>query len=306
MTEVNPLIIFVPGMKPKPRPEEHADAIWRCLTAGLQRVDPELAAVMPERMACFELAAWTHLFYNEFRDIRNDLLWIDAAIKQGAPSETDRAEARSFKTRLKRLSFLLGDTLPFLIPHFADPDMQITLRDVRRYVRNEDRIGRSIRRNLRLPLRKAWHADRPILLIGHSLGSVIAWDTLWELSRVDGVGGDVDTFMTLGSPLGQRIIQRRLKGSREHGRRRYPDNIKHWQNFAAMGELTALDHSFTKDFSPMLENGLVDSIDDIRLYSHYREGSRLRVHSEYGYLLAAETAQAISDFWRRFTNVSAA
>jgi len=295
-----PSIIFVPGMKPKPAPDVHGEQVWRCLVEGVRRVDEHIADSIAANTGCFELTGWTYLFYNETRDIALDMPSIETALQTEGPSEADRIEARMWRTRLKQLSYLLGDVLPFLIPHFADENMQITLGDVRRYRRNDDNIGRSIRRNLRAPLLRAWHADRPVLLIGHSLGSVIAWDTLWELSRVDGVGGHVDIFMTLGSPLGQRVIQRALKGSKEHGRRRYPDNIRHWINLAAIGELTAIDHRMARDYAPMRAAGLVESIDDYRIYSHYRQDGELLVHSEYGYLLSETTGQLIADFWSRY------
>lgn len=296
---VAPTIIFVPGMKPKPEPALHRDAVLRCLVEGLRRVDAPMSEWLAANNEHFVLAAWTQLFYDQFRDIGEDIASIDAAIAKSGADATDISEASSLKTRLRRAAYLLGDSLPFLIPRFAGADMQITLRDVRRYARNDDNIGRTIRRNLRLPLRRAWHADSPILLIGHSLGSVIAWDTLWELSRVDGVGGNIDTFMTLGSPLGQGIIQRAIKGSKERGRRRYPDNIRRWCNIASVGELTALDHRFARDFAPMQRFGLVKSIEDHRIYSHYRQDGKLMVHSEYGYLLASTTAQQIAAFCHR-------
>lgn len=291
-----PRIIFVPGMKPKPHPDLHAEQVWRCLAEGVRRVNPDVHAELENRREDFSLVAWTHLFYDEYREISIDLPGIEAAIAKSGPDDEDIREATSFRTRFTKFAYLLGDALPFLIPKFADADMQITLKDVRRYAHNEDNIGRSIRRNLRLPLRKAWHGHRPVLLIGHSLGSVIAWDTLWEMSRVDGVGGHLDMFMTIGSPLGQRFIQSHLKGAREHGRRRYPANIRRWTNLAAVGELTAIDHRFARDYAPMLDYGLVDSIDDYRIYSHFRQGERLLVHSEYGYLLAETTGKLIADF----------
>ncbi|MEM7278123.1 MAG: hypothetical protein AAF385_08360 [Pseudomonadota bacterium] len=296
----SPLILFVPGMKPKPEPHLHSAQVWRCLLEGVRRVDTQVFETLRQREGDFELCGWTHQFYNEYRDISIDLPGIEAALKKSGPDANDIKEAKSLKTRLKQWSFLLGNALPFLIPQFADADMQITLRDVRRYMRNEDNIGRSIRRNVRLPLRKAWHAKRPVLLIGHSLGSVIAWDTLWEMSRVDGVGGHLDMFMTIGSPLGQKIIKRRLKGSREHGRRRYPDNIRRWSNLAAVGELTAIDHRLSADYADMIKFGLVKNFDDYRVYSHYREGERLLVHSEYGYLLSNTAGQLIADFLRAY------
>ncbi|MEM8981676.1 MAG: hypothetical protein AAGC71_01525 [Pseudomonadota bacterium] len=291
-----PAIIFVPGMKPKPPPSDHGREIWRCLVAGIERIDGDVGALLRGRDDLFDVAAWTHLFYDEFRDIGIDKPSIDAAIEQLEPSEDDRREAQSLRLRLLRTAYIVGDAVPFLVPRLAGRDMQITLADVRRYARNENNIGRSIRRNLRLRLRQAWQERRPVLLIGHSLGSVIAWDTLWELSRVDGVGGHVALFLTIGSPLGQNVIQRNLKGSREKGRRRYPGNIEHWVNISAVGELTALDHRFADDYDEMMRFGLVKSLTDARVYSHYRQDGKLLVHSEYGYLLATETARAIRDF----------
>ncbi|MEL7538562.1 MAG: hypothetical protein AAFZ58_05570 [Pseudomonadota bacterium] len=291
-----PAIIFVPGMKPKPPPPQHRHEVWRCLLEGIRRVDPAFGAVLGHHEDILELAAWTHLFYDEFRDIGLDQPSIEAALAQPAPTEDDRREARSLRNRMLRAFYLMGDMVPFLIPRLAGENMRVTLGDVRRYARNEDNIGRSIRRNLRLPLRKAWHSHRKVLLIGHSLGSVIAWDTLWEMSRVDGVGGHVDLFLTIGSPLGQNVIQRNLKGAREHGRRRYPSNVRHWANVSAVGELTALDHQFANDYAEMLRYGLVETLVDFRVYTHYRQDGDLLVHSEYGYLLATETATLIGEF----------
>jgi len=48
-------------------------------------------------------------------------------------------------------------------------------------VSNELEIADAIRRMLKIPLCAAASTGRPILLIGHSLGSVLAYDTLWQL-----------------------------------------------------------------------------------------------------------------------------
>ena len=36
---------------------------------------------------------------------------------------------------------------------------------------------------LKMPLRAAWGSGRPVLLAAHSMGSVIAYDALWEMTR---------------------------------------------------------------------------------------------------------------------------
>ncbi|MEN7341716.1 MAG: alpha/beta fold hydrolase [Pseudomonadota bacterium] len=302
MTETLPLIIFVPGMKPKPPPALHHDALLRCLSEGLRRVAPDVAKTLDAHPECFVRADWTWVFYQRYRDIAIDLPGIDALIAQKTPSEVDRNEAMSLATRLTRYVFLLGDALPFLINSLAGDDMRVTLADVARYVDNRKGIGDEVRSDLIAHLRDAALRKRPVLLIGHSLGSVISWDALWELSRKHEAPVGVDMFMTLGSPLGNRVIQRGLRGRHASGIDRYPDNINRWVNMVAYGELTALDRRMQNDYADMLSEGLVGSIEDYDVFNHYREGKRLLVHSEYGYLVNETTAGLIASWWREHYN----
>ena len=83
--------------------------------------------------------------------------------------------------------------------------MRVTKRD-------RQGIGREVRLMLKNELADAWADGDDVLLIGHSLGSVIAYDTLWDLSHEEPEAGVVDLFMTLGSPLATRFIRHRLRG----------------------------------------------------------------------------------------------
>ncbi|MEL7311377.1 MAG: hypothetical protein AAFN07_07700 [Pseudomonadota bacterium] len=292
-----PKIIFVPGMKPKPPAEVHRQQLWRCLLEGVERVDPTVAASMAAHPDLLERASWTWAFYGQYRDINIDLPGIETLLRQRAPTPEDLGEARSWRNRLLRLAYLAGDAVPFIVDSVANADMRVTLKDVGRYVKNTQGIGDTVRADLVDRLKMADGA--PVLVIGHSLGSVIAWDTLWTLSREQRQADvSVDHFVTLGSPLGNRVIQRGLKGRNHTGLERYPDNIRRWTNIVAVGELTALDRHMANDFGEMLELGLVEQIDDLDVYNHYRENGRLLVHSEYGYLVNATTGRLLADWWR--------
>ena len=139
-----------------------------------------------------------------------------------------------------------------------------------------------------------------VLLIGHSLGSVIAYDTLWELSHQEGVTGKVD-FLTLGSPMGMRYIRRRLLGMNGSGEKSYPGMIRHWINLSAEGDVTALNQNLRDSFHPMLELGLVESIEDHchGIYNFFRTDEGLNSHRSYGYLVNPAVGGIIAGWWKR-------
>ncbi|MBT8082402.1 MAG: hypothetical protein KJP08_03420 [Gammaproteobacteria bacterium] len=294
----HPLILFVPGLLPKPEPAIHREALLRCLLTGVRRVDAGVADTIEAAPASFDLVAWTYDFYLEHRDFELDRAGVDAVIEQTEPSEADIAEATSLGRRFTRWLYLLGDLVPFLIPHLAPEKVEVHLRDLMRYVGDENGIAAHTREMLKMRLRAADEGGQPVLLIGHSMGSVIAWDSLWELSHSGRDNLRLDTLLTMGSPLGQRFLQERIKGGRETGRDRYPGNVRRWKNMAALGDLTSLDRRLADDFREMLELGLVDSIEDEPLLTYFHYEGELNAHSEYGYLVHEKTARTIVEWWR--------
>jgi hypothetical protein len=242
--------------------------------------------------------SWTFEFYGEHRDFEVDRAAIDKVIDQPEASARDIAEASSWSRRLTRWIYTLGDMLPFLIPHLASERMELHLRDLRRYERNRDGIADQIRQRLKVPLLAASGSQRPVLLIAHSMGSVIAYEALWELSHNHGNPAEIDLLLTLGSPLGQRFMQKRIRGHDKVGRQRYPANIKYWHNLTAVGDLTAIDPWLANDFAEMVELEIVDGIEDERVLNYFRLDGKLNVHAEYGYLSNEKTAHTISKWWR--------
>jgi hypothetical protein len=296
-----PLIIYVPGLKPKPEAAAHRRELFRCLVEGVRRIDPQSAAQMQDHDHCFDIVSWTYDFYGEHRDLSLDLAAIDALIAQESASEQDIAEAVSWKRRFLRWMYAVADQFPFLMHPLADENLEIHLRDLRRYVKNKNDIAEVVRRRLKMPLRAAWKLDRPVLLIGHSMGSIVAYDSLWQLSQEPDYEQKIDLFMTMGSPLAQKFIQRRIKGAKGAQNNRYPRTIRRWVNIAAVGDLTSIDMKMENDYEDMVKLGLLESIVDKQVFNYFRLDGELNVHAEYGYLINEVTVGFVSEWWRAVT-----
>ena len=288
-----PRIIFVPGMKPKPPADIHREALYRCLSAGLERVAPDIARSFPA--ASLTLVAWTYRFYGEHRDIELDRPGIERILAAPEPTAEDVREIESLAIRIARLLRVAGDALPLFGRLIAKPSMRLSVAEVHRYFQDRRGVATAVRTQLRDALTDAWSAGERVLLIGHSLGSVIAYDTLWELSHERPEPGHVELFITLGSPLGSRLILRGLRGARRTGRERYPANIIRWQNFSARGELTAMHPALKPFFGEMVELGLLESFQDVTgFYNPFRGSDGLDVHMSYGYLLNRAVAESVA------------
>jgi len=286
-------IIYVTGMKPKPDPVDHRRQLVRVLGHALARVDSEAADWLDRRAQNFTLVSWTSLVYPTPAELSDDLPGIERLIESPVAGPEDRKEADSIRRSLLRTWHLIGDSYPWLSRLIASSTLKVTLDDVRRYLEDRDGIATRIRSRLNDQLLEAWARGERVLLIGHSLGSVIAYDSLWHLSRESGSDGRIDLFLTMGSPLATRFIRKGLKGADRRGSERYPDNIERWVNVAAHGEMVALHRRIKPFFAGMPRLGLVRSIEDAGIYNHFRVGDRLNVHKSYGYLNHPVVAQLI-------------
>ena len=298
-------VVFVPGKNPKPRPELHREVLWRCISAGARG---EAEAAAPDLTALerrFHIAGWNKLYYGREADIGGDLPWVARMLATPEPDPVARLGA--WKIRRTRLIYTLGDLIPPLTRLAADQDARATLDETRRYFDNAGGIADRIRTHVKQTLRPLFEAGHEVMVIGHSLGSVVAYDTLWELSWKDAEPWRVDRFLSLGSPLGMFYVQRRLRGHGERGARRYPTNIRHWTNVSAAGDLMALDRHLRNDFHGMLKLGLVQDITD---YTHGVEALFLTAqgpnpHRCYGYFFNPLVARAVTGWMRGEPRVDA-
>lgn len=292
-------IVFIPGKNPKPMPEHHRSQLWRCLVRGVEQVDPDLACQLADDYDCFSLVSWNGLYYQQTKPIDEDLPWIDALLARTGPDARDIMDAVSWRLKWARLLYTIVDAFPFLIKLVPDPAVRATVAETARYFENRDEVGSRVREMLKAPLRHMFVEGERVLVIGHSMGSVIAYDALWELSRAEHRSERIDVLLTLGSPLGMRFVQRRLIDVAEPPDRRYPANIRCWWNVASEGDLTAIDPYLANDFRLMIERGLVGSIQDWHrgVYNYFRNQDGLNVHRSYGYLVQPAVGRLIADWW---------
>jgi hypothetical protein len=291
-------IIFIPGKNPKPPEKQHRDMLWRSLVEGVKRAEPGFAAEFEKQNKCFKLIAWNHLYYEIEKDGSRDLPWIDALINRHGPSDEDIREAHSWHRKLDRLLYAIADYFPFIIRFFPGP-ASATVNELRRYFENSHNIAYHIREQLKKVIRPMLDNNESVLVIGHSMGSIIAYDAFWEMSHIEHRKDKLD-FLSIGSPLGMNFVQHRLLGKNEQGKRKYPSIVGRWINIAAVGDITALDRHFNDDFQPMLELGVIESIEDHTdgIYNFYHNEDGLNCHRSYGYLVNPATGKTIADWWR--------
>ena len=92
-----------------------------------------------------------------------------------------------------------------------------------------------------------------IVLVGHSMGSIIVYDILTGMDNCPEVNG----MLTLGSPLGVDEVQDKLTWSRENG---YPEKLKgDWVNVYDPYDVVArLDPKFADDFKKNGSKVIID------------------------------------------------
>lgn len=290
-------ILYVPGKRPKPPPAVFRERLWRALLAGVRSADPRAAAQLAENQQTFQLIGWNPLYYGQNRTGEEDEVHIDALIEKAGPSPEDIREALSWRSVRARWLYTLADLMPFVIPLLPDKAVRSTIAETLNYFQNSDNIGRQVRELLKAPLRELFKAGHSVMIIAHSMGSIIAYDALWELWHEEHNHGRIDVLLTLGSPLGMNYVQDRLIGFHNHNGSRFPGNIRVWKNLATEGDLTALDPTVRDDFSPMLALG-AESIEDIHegLFGYFRNQDGLNVHRSYGYLVQPVLGRIVADW----------
>lgn len=174
-------------------------------------------------------------------------------------------------------------------------------KDFAAYLNNEDGFADEARARVRDKICELMDANKHIMLVTHGTGSVVAYDVLWELSNDTETCpeyGDckVDQWITLGSPLGDRIVQKRLLGAQEREEARFPSNVISWHNLSAEDDYTCHDATLADDFRTMLRKRQVSAVHDYRIFNLAVRYGKANPHSSIGYYIHPRLTKIIIDW----------
>ncbi|MDH6115041.1 hypothetical protein P3T36_007330 [Kitasatospora sp. MAP12-15] len=120
---------------------------------------------------------------------------------------------------------------------------------------------------------------RTRVVVAHSLGSVLAYETLCD-ETLNG-SWDIRGLVTLGSPLGMRALVMDRLDPRPEGRPAvWPKPLRAWTNISDATDIV----SVVRELRPLYGDAVVDTV--------VHNGSRM--HDATRYLTAAETGRAIA------------
>ena len=294
------IIIGIHGLSNKP-PEGLLKMWWKnAIREGLRAIGH------PRIFFRFELVYWANFFYPaslnpKETDKKNELYMEDP---YSPAKEVRKGEARHIREKVlnyvdKQLNRLfLNDDMTINFLSISDFIIHHFFSDLENYYSktcidsdNQSKPAKEVIRNQMAKVLKKYRR-RKILLIAHSMGTIISYDVLSHcVPKVK-----IDTFITIGSPLGIPIViskiiheQREFSG-KNISTAKVPVNIKrNWYNFSDLRDKVAIYYSLSDKFEKNVNN--IETIDKI-VYNNFEDNP----HKSYGYLRAPEVAEVIHEF----------
>jgi len=297
------IILGIHGLGNKP-PKELLEGWWKeALEEGLRAIGH------PRRLVQFKLVYWADLLHPEplgpeVRDKKNPLYLDNPYIPAGTVTEKKPNIRKRVLDYIERQLYkiILNEDLSINYTSVSDFVLRRYFRDLGIYYSKQclDRQKKAVcpvqdvmREELASVLRK--YSKQDILLIAHSMGSIIAYDVLTQ--SVPDIS--IHTLVTMGSPLGVpavmlKILSEQRKKPQKHITVGTPENIVGtWYNFSDPRDKVATDYNLSDDYK---ENSRHVRAIDIIVHNDYEYEGNKNPHSVYGYLRTPEMARAVYNF----------
>lgn len=128
----------------------------------------------------------------------------------------------------------------------------------------------------------------PIVVLTHSLGTVIGYDVLKDCPDLN-----VIRFITVGSPLGMECIKGELKRIRNMATTSQPDCVQEWLNISDPSDIVAIKHDIQSGF--LLARPDQPFVQDVSVIN---PASPQHPHSIDGYLQTSVIKEAVSKYFK--------
>ena len=303
-------LLLVHGRDFKPSEKTWLDLSIHALRSGIERDCPDL-------VTAWDLLDKSHAYYG---DLTHSVL-KDAGKEYDENLDVgDRRNALAALRKVpvrKRFGIRQYDCLPgkSALPEFiADisapvlgafgltmPIVKKAAPDFAAYLRGDTEYAEAVRQRVRERIMELFEKGDRVLLISHGTGSAVVYDVLWELSyqrefKQKYEAAKIDTWVTLGSPLGDMHIRKRLHGAKESLAARFPRNVISWHNVSAEDDFTCHDNTLADDFKKMLDHRVVSAVHDHHIFNLAVRFGRSNPHSSVGYYIHPRMTKIIVDW----------
>ena len=303
-------LVIVHGRDFKPSGKDLLDLADTALAAGMERDYPEL--LDDYRSLNKELAYYGDLtnallieqggHYDEQLDIgdRRNALHMLRQIDKRKKFSIQRYDKLPGKSAIAE--FAADIAAPVLgAVGLASPLIAKVAKDLGVYWNPKIDFAAQVRQRVRTTLCAAIDRGDQVMLISHGTGCIIAYDVIWELSHDPEISAQyserkIDVWLTIGAPLGDSIVRKKLLGAKEKVAKRYPQIILSWHNISAEDDYACHDNTLADDFKTMLKEKLVSSIRDYQIYNLTVRYGKSNPHSSAGYYIHPRVAQIIADW----------
>ena len=281
------VIIGIHGLGNKPKRKVLEDWWMASIAEGLVR-----HGAGRKLKVRFELVYWADLAYEQ------PLRTADVS-EPYVPAEGEGPLARADVTMRKvvasraREGLLKALGLAAKVPlgkDFIEEALKLRMPDLH-YYRADEALREAVQARLIRRLRSARRWRRKVMLIAHSMGSIVAYDVLKVADR-DLKGLDVERFVTVGSPLGMAELKTVVEGPL-----RVPECVARWTNFSDPKDpVSSWDASIASDYKPNSRGVTVS--DRLVVNGYENPEGRANPHKIFGYLRTPEISEVIAGFVR--------
>ena len=300
MKKESKIIIAIHGLGNKPAKTILENWWKQAITDGLKFNN------YPQTKFDFELVYWADILHPTPVDVECESkskqpfteIYTSEDYSDQKENLTYTAKAREYLEKYYG-KFIVNEVLSLKYPSLTELFVYLHLRDLKTYYSlssipysgKEVKAKEIILDRFLKCLNK--HKDKKILLVAHSMGSIIVQDALIEYLPQS----LIDTYVTIGSPLGQKYVINKYKLEIEQNLKNklfVPEQIiNKWYNLFDPEDQIALNHQLINLYE--VNSRKVKIEDQIVKNFFISEGIR-NPHRSYGYLRTPEFSKIVSSF----------